>query len=198
MLSIISTKYCYYYQVGRNGSAVAFAATSAAAAIEVRRRPPEQFRAVVGCRRYPRTLPPTWGQRARKKPTSSGNVCGMFPPAAALAAPFARRGRRQSERCRPWWKPSLMGGFGFLWKSPPCSRVRPRALSFVVAPVFSLRFGAPLARCCLPFYPFVAFGAPCSARLIICPNPPFAAIYMLPAVARRPYFVLAEPQIHNI
>lgn len=35
-----------------------------------------------------------------------------------------------------------------------------------------------------------------SAR--ICPNPPFAAIYMLPAVARRPYFVLAEPQIHNI
>ena len=84
------------------------------------------------------------------------------------------------------------GGFGFLWKRPPCSRVRPRALSFVVAPVFSLRFGAPLARCCLPFYPFVAFGAPCSARLVNCPDPPCAAIYIRPKGRAPPLFCISR------
>lgn len=47
-------------------SAAAFAAASAAAAIEVRRRPPEHFRAVVGCRRYPRTLPQRGAESAEE------------------------------------------------------------------------------------------------------------------------------------
>lgn len=84
------------------------------------------------------------------------------------------------------------GGVRLLWETSAVLACAPsRSLlccrSCVLAPL-----GAPLARCCLPFYPFVAFGAPCSARLIICPDPPFAAIYMRPKGRAPPLFCISR------